>query len=303
MPETTLLAAVTGALRASGDPSPIRTVKPIKGGFTSKAARLTTRQASYLLKWYTGDVPDLFVVEARNLQLLRDVGGLSVPNVITAAPAVGGVPGFMLQEWVETQPAVWRLRLGQRLGASIAAMHLAAGAAPPPAYGLDFDNYFGSMPQSNRWDGDWVRFFRECRLRPQVERAERRGLLPVGRREGLEQLMERLDSWLGGVERRPALLHGDLWGGNVLCDTFGAPVLIDPCLYYGDREAELAYTEPWGDFPLSFYRAYEEVWPTAPDCAERRDLYNLYHFLGGLNSQGEIFGARIDAVIRWYVGG
>jgi fructosamine-3-kinase len=299
-----LRAVVATALHGAGDASPIKDVAPLRGGLTSKAARIKTRRASYLLKWHEHAPPHFFPTEACDLALLHDMAGFRVPAVIAATDPTDDIPGFMLQEWIEARPAVWRLRLGRRLGARIAALHRHASQAaePVPGYGLHYPNFFGTNVQTNTWDGDWIRFFREQRLRPQVALAEQKGLLPPQRRDALERLLERLPTWLDGVPREPALLHGDLWGGNVLCDPSGEAVLIDPCVYYGDREAELAYTDLYGDFPPSFYAAYDEVWPAAPDRAERRDLYNLYHLLGGLNAQGEVYGGRVDAVLNWYVG-
>ena len=159
------------------------------------------------------------------------------------------------------------------------------------------DNYIGSTPQVNGWLDDWLAFFRERRLRPQMELAARNGHLPAGRRRALEGFMGRLDELLGGVPRRPALLHGDLWGGNMIADPSGQPVLIDPAVYYGDREADLAMTALFGGFSSAFYAAYNEVYPLADGWRERFRIYNLYHLLNHLNLFGEGYGAQVDAVI------
>jgi fructosamine-3-kinase len=97
-------------------------------------------------------------------------------------------------------------------------------------------------------------------------------------------------------------LHGDLWGGNWLVTQDNEPALIDPAVYYGHREAELAFTELFGGFSALFYHAYNESWPLDGEYSERRDLYNLYHLLNHLNLFGEMYGAGVDSVLRNYVG-
>jgi fructosamine-3-kinase len=112
--------------------------------------------------------------------------------------------------------------------------------------------------------------------------------------------MDRLDQWIDEDKVVPSLLHGDLWGGNYLIDAQGNPVLIDPAVYYGDREAEIAFTELFGGFGLRFYAAYNEAWPLDHGYADRRDLYNLYHLLNHLNLFGESYGGSADAILRRY---
>jgi fructosamine-3-kinase len=238
----------------------------------------------------------MFLLEARGLELLQGSTAVRVPAVLHAANASEQHPAYILLEWLEGPLSPTSPQAQATLGRQLATMHRASA----DAYGLDHDNYLGSMPQYNGWYPDWVTFYRERRLRPQLELARQHGHLPAARQRGLERIMERLDTWLGGIERQPALLHGDLWGGNVIAGPGGNPALIDPAAYYGDREAELAYTELFGGFRPAFYQAYEETWPTTPGRAERRDLYNLYHLVNHLNHFGESYGPQVDAVIARY---
>jgi fructosamine-3-kinase len=144
-----------------------------------------------------------------------------------------------------------------------------------------------------------VDFFRESRLGYQMELARRSGYLLGGRARLLEKLLARLENWLP-VQPPASLLHGDLWGGNWLTTAQGEPALIDPAVYYGHREAELAFTELFGGFPAAFYHAYEEAWPLDAGYVERKALYNLYHLLNHLNLFGEGYGGQVDAILRRY---
>jgi fructosamine-3-kinase len=289
--------AVDAVLRDAGDPTGIQNTRPVGGGCIHHVLRLDTGQQSYLLKWNPSPLPDMFVTEARGLELMHATNTVRVPAVLAASNATADHPAYILLEWLEGSGSPSRPEAQETLGRQLAAMHQAGSAQ---SYGLDHDNYLGTMPQYNGWDSNWVRFYRERRLRPQMEMAERNGVLPAARRRNVERVLDRLDSWLGGIERRPALLHGDLWGGNVIAGPGGVPAIIDPAAYYGDREAELAYTELFGGFGARFYHAYEEAWPTPPGRAERRDLYNLYHLINHLNHFGESYGAQTDAVLRRY---
>lgn len=293
-----LQAHVVASLQAAGDSSPLHAVRSVSGGCINHAQRLETERGTYLLKWNPHPLPQLFLVEARGLRLLRATNTVRIPAVIDVVDVTDTCPAYIILEWLEGPPGASAKGDQELLGIQLAAMHHASG----PDYGLDHDNYIGSTPQYNGWDSDWIRFYRERRLRPQLELAQRNGLVSTRRRHGLERLIERLDQWLGNGQRQPALLHGDLWGGNVIAGPGGAPALIDPAVYYGDREAELAFTELFGGFSTRFYQAYQEAWPLEPGYPDRRDLYNLYHLLNHLNLFGESYGAQINAIVRRYVG-
>jgi len=295
LPET-LRVELEGLLESLGDASPIQSARPVGGGCINNGMRLQTQNETYFLKWNSDSLPGMFPAEAYGLSLLAQTHTVRVPAVLGLDDAPFQRPAFILLEWLDgPQPDQ------AALGEQVAEMHrLGFSPRTPPAYGLDQDNYIGSTPQRNGWEEDWITFYCERRLRPQAELARRNGRLPTGRRQRLELLMERLDRWLGGVERRPSLLHGDLWGGNVIAGPRGG-ALIDPAVYYGDREADLAFTELFGGFSSRFYQAYQAVWPLEPGYRERRDLYNLYHLLNHLNLFGESYGGEVDSVLRWYV--
>lgn len=291
-----LTEPVAHALRDAGDATPLRGARRVGGGCINHALRLETDRGVYFVKWNAQPLPRMFQTEAEGLKLLQATGTVRVPTVLAAAEATTDRPAYILMEWLEGPPGG---RIDHAtLGTQLALLHQ-KGTSPriPPAYGLDHDNYIGSTPQYNGWDTDWVRFFAERRLRPQMELAQQNRRLPSSRQRKLERVIEQVGQWLGGVERCPSLLHGDLWGGNVMAGPGHAPAIIDPAVYYGDREAELAYTELFGGFGARFYQAYQETWPLPPGYPERRDLYNLYHLLNHLNLFGESYGSQVDRVL------
>jgi fructosamine-3-kinase len=128
------------------------------------------------------------------------------------------------------------------------------------------------------------------------------GHLPAHRARLLDRLMSRLSEWIDESQCKPSLLHGDLWGGNWMVSAVGEPVLIDPAVYVGDREADLAMSALFGGFPPSFYAAYREVYPLAPGYEDRQPLYQLYYLLCHLNLFGEGYGGSVDNILRRYVG-
>ncbi len=150
------------------------------------------------------------------------------------------------------------------------------------------DNWIGLSPQINVWSDDWVAFYRDCRLIPQLKR--------VGFFGESEFLLKNLNSYFANYQPFPSLLHGDLRNGNAGFTASG-PVLFDPAVYYGDREADLAMTELFGGFPREFYQAYQEVWPLHPGYETRKHLYNLYHLLNHLNLFGPGYLGQVKATL------
>jgi fructosamine-3-kinase len=202
---------------------------------------------------------------------------LRVPRVL--ARGVSDATAFLALEWIESRAG--DATAAERLGTGLARQHALVG----PRFGYARDNFIGRTPQANAWSADWAEFFRERRLRPQFELAAQRGA-PRALQSRSEPLLQALPALLGGHAPQPALLHGDLWAGNYLVSSCGEPVIFDPAVYYGDREADLAMTRLFGGFAPDFYRAYRAAAPLPSGWQRRADLYNLYHVLNHANLFG-----------------
>ncbi len=270
--------------------------RAVYGGDINQTACVTLRDGERLfVKWNRDADNGFFEAEAHGLRELAKTQAIRVPEVVAA----GSDPAFLALEWVdEARGGVDREGVAERLGRGLAALHRHMAEQ----HGLERDNFIGSIPQINTPSASWVEFYRERRLGVQMAVARQRGRLPREREERLVRLQERLDRWLDDEATPPSLLHGDLWGGNYMVAGGGEPVLIDPAVYYGHRETDLAMTELFGGFPPRFYRAYREAYPLDPGYQERRDLYQLYHLLNHMNLFGGGYASRVDSILRYYVG-
>jgi fructosamine-3-kinase len=234
----------------------------------------------------------MFAAEARGLAWLAEAGAIRIPQVL--AVSSGATAEFLALELVESGPR--RPHFDEELGRGLAALH-ARGA---PSFGLDHDNFIGSLPQSNRSHPTWAEFFRAERLEPQLELAKASGRASPSLLRAFERLFRRLPD-LAGPEEPPARLHGDLWGGNLHVDETGAPCLIDPAAYGGKREVDLAMMRLFGGFGERVFAAYAEALPLAPGHAERVPLYQAYPLLVHTNLFGGGYARSVESAILRYV--
>ena len=221
--------------------------------------------------------------EMDGLAALRATRCVRVPEVLGVTEGEGGQ--WVLEvEWLEL--ASLEKASGARLGEQLAELHRFTGADEQATYGWPRDNYIGASPQSNQAHHNWAGFFAAERLRPQLSLAAANGMERTLRDKG-ERLAENLGAFFIDYRPAPSLLHGDLWSGNAAQLTDGTPVIFDPAVYRGDREADIAMSELFGGFPESFYAAYRAAWPLDAGFETRKTLYNLYHILNHFN----LFGA------------
>jgi protein-ribulosamine 3-kinase len=275
-----------------GAPAAITGFIAAQGGCINNGGRLQTTAGNFFLKWnQAAALKGMFEREAKGLQLLRATHAIHVPEVI-ATDEVANYQ-FLLIEYIDPQPArhdYWNV-----MGWQLAKLHRVHGSD----YGLDHDNYIGSLPQLNRPHQSWQKFFGSQRLIPLVEKAIQLGKAPDNWNYKFEQLVKKMDSLL--PEEAPSLLHGDLWQGNVLINSVGAPCLIDPAVYYGHREVDLAMTQLFDKFDPVFYYAYHEAYPLLAGFEKRFEIYNLYPLLVHLHLFGSSYIAPIQSTLNAFV--
>ncbi|HET9699312.1 MAG TPA: fructosamine kinase family protein [Burkholderiales bacterium] len=257
------------------------------GGCINEACLVEGGGRRYFVKLNRADRAEMFAAEAEGLAEILATKTIRVPEPVCHG-ADGGASWLVLEY----------LELGGRgdpreLGRMLARMHRVTGRG----FGWRRDNTIGSTPQPNTPGNDWIAFWREHRLGFQLRLAARNGLRGALQARG-ERLMGRLESFFRDYSPAPSLLHGDLWGGNHGYMVSGEPVVFDPAVYYGDREADLAMTELFGGFPSAFYAAYAEAWPLDSGYAVRKQLYNLYHLLNHANLFGGGYPAQAESVME-----
>lgn len=266
--------------------SPVTSSRSVSGGDINQAQQMVLADGRVVfVKSNTRADPTMFAAEARGLAWLGEARALRVPRVLHVAE------DFLVLEHLESGRR--RSDFDEHLGRGLAALHR-FGA---PGFGLDHDNFIGRLPQANASAPTWPDFYRERRLEPQLRLAQEAGLCPPSLARGFEQLFSVLEDRVGPPEP-PARLHGDLWGGNLMVDETGAPCLIDPAVYAGHREVDLAMMQLFGGFSPRVFSAYQEAWPLAPGYEERVPLYQLYFLMVHVNLFGRTYLAQAEHALR-----
>ncbi len=285
-PSGELLAALQTSVSDVAGSFRIERTTPVAGGCIHRCLLLEGGGRRYFAKTNARSELDNFAAEADGLAALS-AAGARVPVPLCHGQA--GEQAFLVLEHLELRGNGDYAALGR----SLARVHSIRGEA----FGWRRDNYIGRTPQINRCSQSWIEFWREARLGPQLHLARKnslgKGLLGKG-----EQLAEALPRLLSQHAPRASLLHGDLWNGNAGFLAGGTPVLFDPAVYWGDREADLAMTELFGGFPQAFYSAYAEAAPLDQGYAVRKTLYNLYHVLNHANLFGGGYAAQAERMIE-----
>ncbi len=292
-------ALAAAACRVAGLPdSHVLDVRPVGGGCINQCAVVRTRTGQYFLKANPRQDHAFFRAEADGLAALAEAGAVRTPRVLGRSGMVGTSsrdespggatpsrdegPGnatpWLLLEWIEEGGGSSR-NDWDRLGRELAALHRHPVA--DQGWGWRADNVIGSLPQPNGRLDDWPAFWSRRRILPLARELGAAGALSARQLATVEEAVHRVGDLIGPAAEAdgPSLLHGDLWSGNVIFDREGAPVLVDPAVYVGHREVDLAMTRLFGGFPPAFYRAYDKAWPPAPGRDARLCAYQLYPLL------------------------
>jgi len=274
--------------------SKIKSFTSLSGGCISDAYKITTNDKSdFFLKYNPSTSNDMFVKEANGLTELAKSDAIRVPEVL------GFDDDYILLEYISTGSK--KKNFFEDFGRCFAEMHKFTSES----FGFFEDNYIGSNPQKNipaeKEKSNWVEFYFNKRILFQFELSEKLGNSTEELRIGISKLENKIQEIIGNSNEKPALLHGDLWSGNYMVDENGSAVLIDPAVYYGNREADLGMTKLFGGFGSEFYKTYNEIFPLEDGYEYRENIYKLYHILNHLNLFGGGYYSQAISLIKFYI--
>lgn len=262
---------------------------PMSGGDISRAFLVTLADGRRLFVKTHPRGHTMFEVEAQGLRWLAEAGALRTPDIAGTGSDEG--PPWLALEFIDAGRG--GPHHDEALGRGLASLH----ACHPPRVGWARENFVGSLTQDNRPTDDWPTFYGERRLRPLAGRAHDTGRLDARMLRRIEDIIERLPQRCGPAEP-PSRLHGDLWSGNALVGADGLPVLIDPAVYAGHREIDLAMMRLFGGFSPRVFAAYEEAMPLHAEAADRVPLYQLYPLLVHVLLFGGGYVGQLAAALR-----
>ncbi|HEY0656738.1 MAG TPA: fructosamine kinase family protein, partial [Chryseosolibacter sp.] len=262
------------------------------GGCINQGGRIQTKANVYFLKWNDlKKFPKMFEAEAKGLALLASAHAITVPSVVFSSSTTHYQ--YIVMEYIHS--AARTSQYWEHFGRGLADVHQVTAVN----FGLDHDNYIGSLEQCNQQSESWLEFFIHNRLMLQLEKARNAGIADMASCKKFEVLAKELVNLVN--PERPALLHGDLWSGNLIVDDAGLPCLIDPAVYFGNREVDLAMTTLFGGFDPKFLSAYHEVFPLQTGYKQRFEIYNLYPLLVHTNLFGKNYWLQVVSILNQFV--
>ncbi|WP_298534708.1 fructosamine kinase family protein [uncultured Algibacter sp.] len=267
----------------------ITKVTPVSGGDISTAYCITTKNNLYFLK--TNGAPNamaMFQKETHGLKYIAKTNTIKTPQVIACDNFEK--EAFLLMEFIESKQAIREDY--NALGEQLAQLHKCSAEH----FGLIGNNFIGSLPQSNTTHASWVDFYTHERLVPQLQLAKQKGLIQDSECPPTAQIKEKLNPYFANI--KPSLLHGDLWGGNYLISKAGDPYLIDPAVYFGHHEVDIAMTKLFGGFNTTFYESYHTYFPLEDNTSHRIKIYQLYYLLVHLNMFGSSYYSSVASILK-----
>lgn len=270
----------------------VEQIQLVSGGDVSKAYLLKTESERFFCKVNQSPAAlDMFLAEKAGLAAIARTKTIATPKVLVCEALTAG--GFLVMEYVTSkQPSSKDMAL---FGHQLAALHKMTSSE---SFGWDAGNFIGRLPQANSINSVWADFYVQERLLPQLRLARANTLLRPEEIPSETQLLKRCENSFADVS--PSLVHGDLWRGNFLISENGVPNVIDPAVYFGHHEVDIAMTRLFGGFDNSFYKAYAEHFPAIGGEKERSDIYQLYFLLVHLNMFGTSYHAPCKEILERY---
>lgn len=269
----------------------IKFVQPVSGGDINDAYCIRTNQDKYFIKTNNASrFPKMFEKEANGLNALRKTNTIKIPEVITFGEMEHA--SYLLLEWIES--SVPQNNFWGNFGKQLAQLHQNTN----DCFGFNENNYIGSLNQSNKLYTNWIDFFINERLQFQVDLAINTDKMDATTVAQFENLYKELPSIF--PEEPPALLHGDLWSGNYMAGNQGEPIIMDPAVYYGHREMDLAMTKLFGGFNNRMYEAYHQQYPLEKGWESRIPICNLYPLLVHVNLFGGGYLQQVKNIVNQF---
>lgn len=274
-----------------GNSFKIQDISTIHGGSISSSYRLDSNLGSFFMKCNESKkFPGMFRIEQESLNKIRETETLAVPKVYLQGEF--NQQAYLFMEFIPRESEsdnFW-----EAFGEQLANMH----RIQSEKFGYPDDNYIGSLPQKNSFCDNWLTFFTEHRLLDQARLAYQASLIS----QSLMSQIERLCASMEGMfpTEKASFIHGDLWSGNFICGPGSKPYLIDPAIYYGNREMDIAMSHLFGGFKPRFYESYNANFPLLPGWQERIDLCNLYPLLVHVNLFGSSYASRVKNIVQKY---
>ncbi|MCK5401537.1 MAG: fructosamine kinase family protein [Flavobacteriaceae bacterium] len=269
----------------------ISNVQSVSGGDISKTYLIETSHHKYFLKINSNsNALDMFNAEKKGLEAIANTNTIATPKIF--ASDIFQNNAFLILEYIESKSP--NDKDFENLGQQLAELHKHQSSD----FGFIDDNFIGSLPQYNNKNTDWAKFYINQRLLPQIELALSKKLLQhkdVPKTETMHKVCNDIFKQVS-----PSLLHGDLWGGNYLISTEGKPYLIDPAVYYGHSEVDIAMSKLFGGFGISFYDTYHKSFPKTQEFDARIELYQLYYLLVHLNLFGGSYYNSVKRIFNTY---
>jgi fructosamine-3-kinase len=286
---TQAISQATGQKFAIAKPrrSLIANTKSVSGGCINQGYQVSSKDQTYFVKLNDISKVEMFAAEALGLKQIYATKTITVPQPVCWGTAANH--SYLVLQWLDLgggSNQSWT-----EMGRQLAAMHRVGTSKD---FGWERNNTIGSTPQINTWMDNWADFFAEQRIGYQLKLAQRRGGNFPEPNRVIDAVRNKLAEW----QPLASLVHGDLWSGNAAISSDGAPIILDPATYYGDRETDLAMTELFGGFPTSFYNGYNEAWELDSGYRQRKSIYNLYHILNHFNLFGGGYANQAKTIIQ-----
>ncbi|MCB4808820.1 fructosamine kinase family protein [Tamlana sp. 62-3] len=268
---------------------PIINYAPVSGGDISEAFKINTAAKSYFLKTNSsGGALNMFQTEKLGLEIIKNTNTIAVPELVTCGNL--GETAFLLMEFIETKtPSETDFKT---LAEHLAKLHKTSA----DNFGLSTNNFIGSLPQQNKFHKHWTDFYINQRLLPQLNLAKTNNLLQDSEIPTEVRLKEVLTPLFKNI--KPSLIHGDFWSGNYIIAKNGTPYLIDPAIYFGHNEVDIAMSKLFGGFSNAFYDVYQNIFSFDDFTETRIEIYQLYYLLVHLNLFGKSYYTQVKHVLN-----